>query len=71
MEELALLITMDIEGRLYLEATVPSEFVTQHDGETTDIRIPLPRNIAPKLGRAIIEAAASEIGVEYEQSKLN
>ena len=58
MDDLALLITMDIEGRLYIEATVPSNFVNVGE-DTASVRIPIPPSVAPKIGRALIDAAAA------------
>ena len=59
MSDLALLITMDLEGRLYIEATVFKEFVRDHvgDEDLRDVRIPLPVSVAPKVGKALIDAA--------------
>lgn len=60
MNDLALLITMDIEGRLYIEATVPKEFVrTSTDEESREVRIPIPQKVAAKFGQALIEASAA------------
>jgi len=69
VDELALLITMDLEGHLYIEAIVPNNFVKEHDADTLEVRLPIPRSVAHKVGTAIIEAAAATTGSQSE--KLN
>jgi len=58
MEDLALLVTMDSDGQVYLEAEVPDEtdFIQTYQ-KTKYFRLPMPRSVCIKLGKALLEAA--------------
>lgn len=63
VDELAIVITIDFDGNIHLEATVLKETIKRllEQGETVDVDIPLPRSIAAKVGAAISEAAEASI----------
>lgn len=54
MKDLSLIIEVDMEGRIFLSVTVPSNFVHMEE-ETADVRIPIPTSVAPSIGAALID----------------
>lgn len=63
VDELSIVITIDFDGDIHLEATVLKGTIKRllETGETVDVDIPLPRSIAAKVGAAISEAAEASI----------
>lgn len=60
MNDFALMITMDSEGRLFIEAVVPKEFCTPLDDERTEVRLPIPRPVIPTIARAMLDAVRQD-----------
>lgn len=64
VRDLAMFISVDIEGTVHIEASLPPHTIQEETNGNYKLDLPIPRSVAPKIGRALLEANDAYAGLD-------